>query len=423
VATPAIAIWNCIPSGATLFQYFLDRLYNNATYQPLMANDPISGKMLFFVPDNPDPTITAVIESNGGRNNIVVVSMWAQFNPSEFSRGKWAFFSPCLDPVSGAYTTTPGERCNQHVTTNSPLGNSITVSASYQLQYSSLPFGAIGKRNGGTMALQFQTAFAVESHVKHIFISSFNEFIAQPQPNPFQGPYSTSMGLDWDPAKRDLWVDTYGCGISRDIEPTVECGAEVYDMMGSCLRSLAILQEQRKRGARQGTVLNVEGESCCDPIPLAARRLLIYSFERKDHTDFILTNSATEASTIILSGAFNELCNAWRGPTIVCSDTKVANLPQAANGPFLLAGLDTAVGPMLYRCSIENGRLHFFSTRSDCEGQHTDYALGRISSTRTSEFPRSLRRCLHQPGTIHYHSLDFSCRTGDTEEAMYGYVH
>lgn len=57
------------------------------------------GVQVFFIPENPslppDPTILAKILSNGGRNDIVVVSMWADMAISQYSKGMWGFFSPC----------------------------------------------------------------------------------------------------------------------------------------------------------------------------------------------------------------------------------------------------------------------------------------------------------------------------------------
>lgn len=124
VATPAIAAWQCIPSGGSLWQNVLD-VYNNASYTDLVYT--YNGKQVFFVPENSDPALVTAVESNGGRNNVVVVTMWAQFAPSLFSQGEWAFFSPCTD--GGQYTTnvvgagiTP---CGQDITHGSPLGTPL----------------------------------------------------------------------------------------------------------------------------------------------------------------------------------------------------------------------------------------------------------------------------------------------------------
>jgi len=52
-----------------------------------------------------DPSIISTIESNGGRNNIAVVQMWALFDEGDYSSGKWGFFSPC-ETIFGSYTTS-----------------------------------------------------------------------------------------------------------------------------------------------------------------------------------------------------------------------------------------------------------------------------------------------------------------------------
>lgn len=154
----------------------------------------------------------AEIASNGGRNNVVVVQMWANLSPQQYSGGEWAFMSPCVDPASGAHTTNVVgagiSPCGQQVTTNSPIGSAITVCPSYQLQYSSLPFGAAGKFGGLTFKRQFGGLLQLvgtPSSPDYVFMSSWNELIAQPQPNPFNSPDAFSMGLPTDPQGPELW--------------------------------------------------------------------------------------------------------------------------------------------------------------------------------------------------------------------------
>ncbi len=93
-----------LPAGSDLWQRVLD-VYNNATYvmafeffsyaaselacrwQPVVYKDPASGKMVFFTTysgANPDPSLVAAVESNGGRNNVMVVPMWAEFDVSNY---------------------------------------------------------------------------------------------------------------------------------------------------------------------------------------------------------------------------------------------------------------------------------------------------------------------------------------------------
>jgi hypothetical protein len=64
IPTPAVASWQRSTTGCTLWQNILD-LYNNDTYAQVVYRDPATGKKVFFVPDSPDPTIVAQIQSNG----------------------------------------------------------------------------------------------------------------------------------------------------------------------------------------------------------------------------------------------------------------------------------------------------------------------------------------------------------------------
>jgi hypothetical protein len=61
-----------------MWQYMLDKLYNNPIYSDLIYK--LNGKKVFFVPYNPscyDAGVVTQIESNGGRNDITVILMWA----------------------------------------------------------------------------------------------------------------------------------------------------------------------------------------------------------------------------------------------------------------------------------------------------------------------------------------------------------
>lgn len=162
VSTPRIAIWQNIqdPSG-DLWEAYLST-YENPEYEDLIFKDEATGRKVFFATANPDPTIVAKLEAM----NYAVVSMWAE-HMDAFEAGEWTFFSPCIDAVTGAFTTSvssfaTGARCAQKMTTNAPIGatgTSLTVSPSWQASYSSLPFQAAGKLGGLTMKRQFETAF------------------------------------------------------------------------------------------------------------------------------------------------------------------------------------------------------------------------------------------------------------------------
>ena len=243
VQTPQIAVWQTIAGpDPTEWWYMLQRLYLNASYADLIMTDAATGKPVFFIPSQPeDPSLITEIESYG----VVVIQIWANLSPAQFASGEWVFMSPCTAGTGGSSTNVVGAPCNQFITTNSaigPSGTAITVGPSYQLGYSSLPFQAAGKLNGYTLQQQFVKAFSTP--VDYMFVGTFNEAIAQPQPNPYIAgtPQAISMGLVNDPDGSQLWVDMYGGEISRDLQPTQEYGSFYWDLLNSCLRVYALAQ-------------------------------------------------------------------------------------------------------------------------------------------------------------------------------------
>lgn len=157
ISTPQIAVWQRMQDpGSIEWWYVMVRLYNNATYQALdlILRDGYTGKYVMFVPAWPsDPTIIPTL----ARNNIVAVFLWANLSPAQFASGMWVFMSPCTANGTGPSSNVAGTICNQPITTNSPLGphgTALTVSPSYQLGYSSLPFQAATRLGGLTLRSQ-----------------------------------------------------------------------------------------------------------------------------------------------------------------------------------------------------------------------------------------------------------------------------
>jgi hypothetical protein len=66
-------------------------------------------------------------------------------------------------------------------------------------------------------------------------VGTFNEHVAQPQPNRFHA-WVKSMGLEGDAMASSLWVDMFGDGITRDLEPTVQDGGRMWALFESCMR-------------------------------------------------------------------------------------------------------------------------------------------------------------------------------------------
>jgi hypothetical protein len=452
MATPSIAAWNTVPSGSNLWQNYLNNIYNDPQLSTLIARAPAgvaaAGKQIFFIP-NGDPAVIAQVESNFGRNNVAVLTMWANWPASQFvSEGAWQFMAPCQDASNGnQYTTSVANlpECNQLVVPRSILGTSTTVSPSYQLGYGSLPFQAAGKLNTFTLELQFATA--LDAKTDNLVLSTFNEFIAQPQSNPYAAQFGAnkvfSMGIgSWDASFNGdaLWVDTYGFSLARDIEPSEEGGSAIFNVVASCTR----LKEHLSFSSSSKATLrelcqqeNFQPELCCSRYSSSSSsqsavnqtRRNIWALKKvQGNTDYLLTNNQVELDGLLNSGQWAQLCNPFGGPQSFCVDLSILGGADAGSLPFLLAttpsdpwlGANGGVG--LYRC-LEGGILHFFSTDPNCEGQKTEYFLGFAASVRNSEFPRAIRRCIDpSQGGTHFHSLDLPCQHGH-EEVVYGYVH
>lgn len=435
VTTPSAVVWQRSQTGCTLWQQALN-IYNNETFSPLIYRDPQSNKKVFFVPSDPDPSIVSQIESNGGRNDVLVQEMWALFDPSIYAQGRWAFESPCSTSKHGYTTSVVGlgrgaTGCSQFVTTNSSLGTSISVSPSYQESYGSVPFSAAGKYEGLTFKRQFGTIFdnaaaaweqaaeairtsdadvsvaapsqeslarirsmLTSSLPDNIYLSSWNEWISQPQPNPFKSPnYSFSMGIPWDvdfassnttgyTDRSALWVDTYGSSISRDIEPSVTHGTQLFDIMTSCLRVVTLMgwaQEallprvyadradaavevygaafterllalRRIFGARPDSDVDpsmegqlslsscaVQGEACCQYNETTDGYAIIFSLVNDAGSDSLVTTDPNEVAALTCAGCgWKQVCNGYGGGTDFCVDQGVLAGPEAMQGPFVL---------------------------------------------------------------------------------------
>lgn len=117
VPTPSIVAWSyaicnnkmCMGtkedgSQYAMWRWILDEFYNNPNYGDIIYkvaddNDEMK-KMLFLrspnVPAYNNASFVKMIETNGGRKDVKVYSMWADDN--DFERGAWSFFSSCRAP-------------------------------------------------------------------------------------------------------------------------------------------------------------------------------------------------------------------------------------------------------------------------------------------------------------------------------------
>ena len=211
--TPSIAAWQVIAPDMNLWQLQLE-LYNDPNIAPVILRSPTDpAKKVFFVPwkpgsapplGPPDNQTVELIRSNGGRNDIEVVFMWANFGALPYSQGRWSFFAGCMANTTSSvplkYTTSVAsfdlQGCDRPMTTGSPLGSQMSVSPSYMLQRGSLPLAASGKLAGYTMKTMFAGVF--RRRPENLFLSDWNAFAQQGQPNPFPNRTVPSQGLGMD---------------------------------------------------------------------------------------------------------------------------------------------------------------------------------------------------------------------------------
>ncbi len=417
--TPQIAAW--LPAAAVdpgqigLIEPVLD-LYADPAFADLLLGDQASGRKVVFIVDNEvfsvSPANLALIEAQ----DLVAVPLWGNLPASTLAAGTAGWMQPCT--VDGEFTTLvgPANACNQgHA--NTSIGSVLSVSASYQLGYASLPYQSSGRLEGLTLKQQFATAFALQPD--YLLINAWNEHIAQPQPNPHTaqfGAFARSMGETdvplADPGAEWLWVDMAGRDLGRDIEPSQEDGDAAYLLMQSCLRVY-------RSGHVQCTADDQASEACCQ---LGAGMTLVRSLRHASDmgqmtSDHVPTTSEAERDALVETGVWVEVCNPFYGPPGLCGNG------TTRDGPFSVFAADLdASRTAIWRC--HSGIDHFLSTSATCEGTEVEGLLGWASTTRTSATPRSLHRCHNTSAQVHFHWLDDACPAlpGVVDESILGYV-
>ena len=359
---------------------------------------------MVFLPWNPtcyDAGVEAEIQSNGGRNDVATVKMWALFGSPDFQQDVWGFFSPCTSP-SGAFTTSmidAGE-CNQFASQAAAGGpvTEVTASGSYMVSQTALPFAAPGKLRGLTLQRLFDKVLTTGA--PDLFMSSFNEHIGGRQAPASGAKIAFNMGLPNDPQRDSVWVDSYGSEFSRDVEPTVEGGAQVWNVTKDCVQMYV-----------SGRTCDSSPDSpCCNKTKTS---VFANIWSLHGGNDYLLTQLQSEKDVLVKQG-WQELCSVIPGPSVFCLGGQ-----DGRNGPFILYNTPDATPNLiaLYRCFTDN--YHFFSIDPKCEGWTTESVLGYISTQRGGETLRALRRCLTPEGH-HTHALDLECDLPDTQ--VFGYV-
>jgi len=412
--TPDIAIWQAIPVGATIQQGFLD-VYNDPRFDHLIMRDRLTDKKVFFyvdppdMPRWPDPSIMAAIESNGGRNNIILVPMWAysdHVGGDPWTRGVWQFMAACVK--NGGLSTAVGDApCSQAFAANTVLRSVVSVSPSYQLGFASRAWSAPGKRLGLTLRKQFETALV--NQPDYVFLSSWNEHIAQPG-DMCAGIHS--MGLEQDTTAGTMgFVDTYGSDFSRDMEPTVEAGSAAYDLMSSCVR----VYRTGATSCGNPAELCCQGGNATDVYVFA--HSVMYGDNTTSGTGHVVVTSQPEVDALVAQG-WREICDPSGINGDFCGDPSETD-PNA--GPFMMYAQPGANRVPLYRCQLEP-RHYFLTPDANCEILNTPGSqLGYVSTVRGGDSLRALTRCFSTT-FAHTYTLTGTC-TASNPEAVLGYVH
>lgn len=408
VQTPKIALWVCSPANSSTWRYVMKSIYNNPQYAELLYMR--GNKAVFFLPYRPgvcyDAAEASLIQHNFGGNNITTVNMWALFGPSTYAQGVWGFFSPCVSKETGAYTTSIiGEgACNQYSTTDQGTGDMVEVSASggYMLSQCALPFASPGKLRGLTMQRLFAKVLA--DRPPNLFLSSFNEHIGGRQAPASQAEIAFNMGLPNDPQRMNVWVDTYGSEFSRDVEPTIEGGSRIYDVLRSCIELY-----------KKGTTCDDNATALC--CTTADKELWINVWELHSSDDSLLTADPDERDVLLKEG-WHQTCSPIPGPSVFCVDS---SNKDGRNGPFLLYHTKQPNTKAIYRCYDSHLTRHSVSDDKNCDGLgQMESILGYAALGPGGEMLRALRRCRSSSSKMLFHALDLPCNINDSH--VLGYV-
>jgi len=260
-----------------------------------------------------------------------------------------------------------------------------------------------------TLKRMFERALAL--HPDYLLLSSWNEHIVQPQ----QAPGNFAMGLENDVSPtpglidgRGQYIDTYAFGYARDIEPSVENGHHIYDVMASCLRVY-------RRGGLRSCARSEE--MCCQLAddPMTDVFSLKVPSSSIGSGDSLVTTSASERGSLVRGGWYEVGVRSF-GSSVFRHD------PRESDGyrsPFSIAATPAPQRVALYRCAAFD---HFISRSADCEGYRNEGLIGYAGRVPEGVQLRPLLRCWG--GANHFHSLTGACPPGTMTElgGPLGYV-
>lgn len=414
IRTPNITVWPRVDPNADgthteSWQWLFDNLYNLPKYEGLIQKQ--EGKKLIFLPSKVTPaygnaSLVAEIESNGGRNDVIVRSMMAFLSPDAFEKGTWSFFPMCLTDKNISTVSMVGESsCNQRKTMVTNDTYEISASGSYMISQGSLPFGSPGHFRGLTVQRTFEKI--LNEQPPHIFMSSFNEWIGGRQASAYGANTAINIGLPNDPGKKIVWVETYAAEFSRDMEPSVEGGNRTWLVASSCVQLYKAGKNCR----------DAPSSLCCDRKPT---EIFANAWALRKGNDSLVSTISAEVAELKEVFKYIEQCNPVIGPSVFCVNR---SLKDAREGPFMLYSVQTRDTPTraLYRCYSSEYQRHSLSVEP-CENENvTQVLLGYVAIHRGSEMLRGLNRCKDPLTGRIFHSLDLECDYPDSDKPL-GFV-
>ena len=476
IDTPDIVAWN--PAKGVEWKQYL-QVYNKYPSMVLKANvtDDINNtsvtteKMVYFVLLNPNQTIVDKIASNGGGNNITVVTMWGGggLNPKLIGNGTWTFMYTCRAESQGLQQTTSLENiteCNLIQSNGSSIGTEMSPTFSFQHTYASLTFASPSKLNGRTFQLMMNDVLI--NKPENVMISTFNEHTAGG--TSLNDNYTWSDGMGFDTSHNNersnyIFVDSYGCERGRSFESTIECGDYYWRLAQSCIRVMRlkyffetddnknknennvanVVEIKNKRNKNTGVLeaaCNVENELCCNNFEMYYD---IYSIKNNITNDSIVTNDWNEFNNLVNkpNSGYYQICTSLSesGTTSFCINSKYLDTYYHFMGPFVVYQKNESIyGSIpntmikrvaIYRCVVNqsngssNVSYHFIASNQECDGINGavyEKFLGYVASEPSSAMPRRLLRCKSLQYGYYYHVLDNTCQFDGDFQMSLGYV-
>eukprot|EP00045_Choanoeca_perplexa_P009687 m.93893 g.93893 ORF g.93893 m.93893 type:complete len:697 (-) comp14995_c0_seq1:104-2194(-) len=419
--TPSLAAWTTAGNGTTMYKGMLPVYF---TYPDLLVRNA-KGHPIYFIDGHgnrhpPDDDVIRAIES---QDNITTLQTWGSLSRDSASKGEWSYQQPCATP-QGNFTTTilnnASYLCRHLITPKGPLGSAMSLTFSWQADYSSLPFATPAKMMGLTFQAQFDDA--LRSKPDNLLLPSFNELNSFGiVPNPGWRSSFGSVGLHPED-QSTLFVDIYAAERGRTWGPTVEAGDFYTRLAASCLRVATLLWSSNV------TACTVANELCCNRSYAVYNRVV--SLRTPDNSAFRTTTSLVTTKAAYQQGWIQTCVTAvsYYSTDYFCYHPGMLN-STARQGPFLLyaqgqvppeshAGhLDRLARVPVWSCpdtgnSLGNASYHVTATPCSDEGGEL---LGYGASRPSSAMPRILRRCIGVDGVSH-HTTDWPCASGMKEE-------